>query len=218
MRRCPSLPGRLSDERPQHHRLDRGQLEPVTGCTKVSPGCDHCYAETFAERFRGVPGHPYEQGFDLRLWPQRLGDPLRWRRPRLVFVNSMSDLFHAGVPDGFVMDVWRVMGLAGRHTFQVLTKRADRMERWVRRWADNGADHEADLPGGLPPLPRGPAAVREVYSSGRARLFADMLERWGEPPTGAAYPLYDWMEGMRWWPAAMRSATSSARPRPRHTG
>ena len=92
---------------------------PVTGCTKVSPGCVHCYAETFAERFRGVPGHPYEQGFDLRLWPERLGIPLRWKLPRLIFVNSMSDLFQVGVPDGFVMDVWRVMGLAGYHTFQL---------------------------------------------------------------------------------------------------
>jgi len=72
---------------------------PVTGCTKVSPGCAHCYAETLAERFRGVPGHPYEQGFDLRLWTDRLETPLRWRKPRLIFVNSMSDLFHPAIPD-----------------------------------------------------------------------------------------------------------------------
>lgn len=67
---------------------------PVTGCSKVSPGCAHCYAETFAERCRGVPGHAYEQGFDLRLWPTRLEQPLRWRREWMIFVNSMSDLFH----------------------------------------------------------------------------------------------------------------------------
>src|SRR3954453_619523 len=72
-------------------------LNPVRGCTKISPGCQHCYAETFAERFRGVPGHPYERGFDLRLVPEKLAEPLRWSRPKMVFVNSMSDLFHEGV-------------------------------------------------------------------------------------------------------------------------
>src|SRR3954465_8060304 len=74
---------------------------PVTGCTKVSRGCDNCYAERIAERFRGVKGHPYEQGFDLRLWPSRLETPKSWRRGRLIFVNSMSDLFHKGIPKGF---------------------------------------------------------------------------------------------------------------------
>ena len=75
---------------------------PVTGCDKVSPGCAHCYAETFAERWRGVPGHPYEQGFDLRLWPDRLEQPLRWKRPRMIFVNSMSDLFHEDIPTSYI--------------------------------------------------------------------------------------------------------------------
>ncbi len=79
---------------------------PVTGCTKVSPGCDHCYAETFAERWRGVAGHPYEHGFDLQLRPERINLPLRWRKPRLIFVNSMSDLFHRDVPDDFIIDVF----------------------------------------------------------------------------------------------------------------
>jgi protein gp37 len=68
---------------------------PVTGCSQVSPGCAHCYAKTFAERWRGIPGHPYEQGFDLRLWPERLEVPLKWRKPRTIFVNSM-DLKDAG--------------------------------------------------------------------------------------------------------------------------
>ncbi|MGH3808678.1 MAG: DUF5131 family protein [Pseudonocardiaceae bacterium] len=99
---------------------------PVTGCTKVSAGCDHCYAETFAERWRSVPGHPFEQGFDVRLWPGRLGLPLRWRKPRRVFVNSMSDLFHDSVPTTFIAEVFAVMVLAHQHTFQVLTKRAGR--------------------------------------------------------------------------------------------
>lgn len=100
---------------------------PVTGCTKVSPGCDHCYAETFAERFRGVKGHPYEQGFDLRLWPERLGLPLLWKKPRRIFVNSMSDLFHQDVPDDFIIDTFKVMALASQHIYQVLTKRPSRL-------------------------------------------------------------------------------------------
>ena len=100
---------------------------PVRGCTKISPGCTHCYAETFAERFRGVAGHPYEQGFDLRLVPEKLADPLRWPAPKMVFVNSMSDLFHVDVPDEYIERVARVMEAANWHTFQVLTKRSERM-------------------------------------------------------------------------------------------
>jgi protein gp37 len=100
---------------------------PVRGCTKISPGCAHCYAETFAERFRGVSGHPYEQGFDLKLIPEKLSEPLKWRSPKSVFVNSMSDLFHDDVPDRYVEQVARVMETANWHTYQVLTKRAERM-------------------------------------------------------------------------------------------
>ncbi|MFN0148210.1 MAG: DUF5131 family protein [Dehalococcoidia bacterium] len=99
---------------------------PVTGCTKVSPGCAHCYAETFAERFRGVPGHPYEGGFDLQLRPERIELPLTWKRPRLIFVNSMSDLFHADVPDAFIRAVFDTMRRADWHQFQLLTKRPER--------------------------------------------------------------------------------------------
>ncbi len=100
---------------------------PVRGCTKISPGCKHCYAETFAERFRGVEGHPYEQGFDLRLVPEKLTEPFLWRSPKLVFVNSMSDLFQDGVPDDYIEAVCRVMVKANWHTFQVLTKRSERL-------------------------------------------------------------------------------------------
>jgi protein gp37 len=100
---------------------------PVRGCTKVSPGCVHCYAETFAERFRGVPGHPFEQGFDLKMVPEKLGDPIRWSKPKKIFVNSMSDLFHEGVSDEYIEKVCRVMLAANWHTYQILTKRADRM-------------------------------------------------------------------------------------------
>ncbi len=102
---------------------------PVTGCTQVSPGCDHCYALTFAERFRGVPGHPYEQGFDLKLWPDRLQLPLQWKKPRRIFVNSMSDLFHKDVPDEYIRRVFEVMVKADWHIFQVLTKRSARLAR-----------------------------------------------------------------------------------------
>jgi protein gp37 len=112
---------------------------PVTGCTKVSPGCAHCYAETFAERFRGVPGHPYEFGFDLRLRPERLTIPLLWRTPRRIFVNSMSDLFHEAVPLDFIEDVFAVMEAASWHQFQVLTKRHERLAELAPRlpWPPN---------------------------------------------------------------------------------
>lgn len=99
---------------------------PVRGCTKVSPGCAHCYAEAFAERFRGVPGHPYEQGFDLRTVPEKLDEPLKWLKPRKVFVNSMSDLFHKQVPTKFIRAVFDTMVKAHWHQFQLLTKRPER--------------------------------------------------------------------------------------------
>ena len=105
---------------------------PVRGCTKISPGCKHCYAETFAERFRGVKGHPYEQGFDLRLVPEKLTEPFAWRSPKLVFVNSMSDLFQPGVPDAYAEAVSRVMATADWHTYQVLTKRSERLGDLLR--------------------------------------------------------------------------------------
>lgn len=114
--------------------MQRSQIEwteatwnPVTGCTQVSPGCANCYAMRFAERFRDVPGHPYERGFDLQLRPDRLGQPLKWKKPRTIFVNSMSDLFHPGVPDEYIQQVFEVMREASRHRFQVLTKRSKRL-------------------------------------------------------------------------------------------
>jgi protein gp37 len=102
---------------------------PVRGCLKISPGCKHCYAETFAERFRDVPGHPYEHGFDPRLVPEKLVEPLRWSTPKTVFVNSMSDLFQDAVPDDYIEAVTSVMLQANWHTYQVLTKRADRLQQ-----------------------------------------------------------------------------------------
>jgi protein gp37 len=100
---------------------------PVRGCTKISPGCKHCYAETFAERFRGVPGHPFEQGFDLRLVPEKLDQPLLWKRPRRIFVNSVSDLFHEDIPVSYIRGVFAVMVRASWHSFQILTKRSQRL-------------------------------------------------------------------------------------------
>lgn len=110
---------------------------PVTGCTKVGPGCDNCYAERFAERWRGIEGHPYEQGFDLRLWPSRLDQPARWRKPRMIFVNSMSDLFHKEVPHAYVDKVFDAMEMADWHVYQVLTKRSSLMRNYLgKRYAD----------------------------------------------------------------------------------
>lgn len=112
---------------------------PVRGCTKVSPGCKNCYALTFAERFRGVPGHPFEQGFDLRLVPEKLEEPLRWKRPRRIFVNSMSDLFHEQVPLEYIRQVFDVMAQASQHQFQILTKRSGRLLELAPslRWHEN---------------------------------------------------------------------------------
>ena len=144
---------------------------PVRGCTKISPGCKHCYAETFAERFRGVKGHPFEQGFDLRLVPEKLAEPLRWRKPKTIFVNSMSDLFHERVPDDYIEAVAKVMVGAKWHTFQVLTKRADRLRALLNTklgfaarephiwWGVSVEDRKYGL-SRVPKLAAAPAAVR----------------------------------------------------------
>jgi protein gp37 len=144
---------------------------PVRGCTKISPGCKHCYAETFAERFRGVKGHPYEQGFDLRLVPEKLVEPFSWRSPKLVFVNSMSDLFQEGVPNEYVEAVCRVMAATKWHTYQVLTKRSERLKQLLNGPLRFAAEQEhiwwgvsvEDKKYGLPrikDLQRTPACVR----------------------------------------------------------
>lgn len=131
---------------------------PVTGCTRVSPGCGmalpghdsephgQCYAETFAERWRGVPGHPYERGFDVQLRPERLEQPLHWKKPARIFVCSMADLFHADVPATYIEQVWDVMARANWHRFMVLTKRAERLERVVKSIYDQWYDLFMPLP------------------------------------------------------------------------
>jgi protein gp37 len=112
---------------------------PVTGCDKVSPGCKHCYAEVMARRLRGMGQANYRKGFELTLQPGMLERPLAWRRPQMIFVNSMSDLFHEGVPPEFIRQVFEVMRRAHWHTFQVLTKRAHRLEDLAQSlpWPEN---------------------------------------------------------------------------------
>lgn len=104
---------------------------PVTGCTKISPGCDHCYAERFSERFRRTPGHPFENGFDLTLRPERLSQPLSWSKPRMIFVNSMSDLFHKEISTEYIGRVFDTMERANWHTFQILTKRSSLLRNFL---------------------------------------------------------------------------------------
>lgn len=123
---------------------------PFRGCTKISPGCKNCYAKTFAERFRGVPGHPFEQGFDPRFVPERLDVPLRWKKPRRVFVNSMSDLFHESFSNAQIAAVFGVMAAASQHTFQVLTKRPERMRDWFN-WIREQAEELQGAVGERPP-------------------------------------------------------------------
>ncbi|MEQ9447751.1 MAG: phage Gp37/Gp68 family protein, partial [Rhodospirillaceae bacterium] len=122
-----------------HTRIEwtNATWNPVTGCTKISAGCDNCYAERFAERFRGVDGHPFQSGFDLTLRPDRIEQPLKWRKPQMVFVNSMSDLFHKEVPRKFIDRVFDTMERADWHRFQVLTKRSSLLRDYVnRRYAE----------------------------------------------------------------------------------
>jgi protein gp37 len=142
---------------------------PVRGCDKVSPGCKHCYAEVFAERWRGVPGHPFEQGFDLRLVPEALSKPLGWRAPRRIFVNSMSDLFHEDIPDDYIGKVFDVMASCPQHQFQLLTKRAARMFEWVNDnfhphlpnvWVGVSVENQKYADERIPYLMGTPAAVR----------------------------------------------------------
>src|SRR5262245_43651967 len=144
---------------------------PVRGCTKVSPGCDHCYAETFAERFRGVTDHPYERGFDLRLVPEKLAEPLRWATPKLIFAHSISDRFHKGVAHDDVRALGRVMERATWHTYQVLTKRSSRLRNLLQTrlhfaaelahvwWGVSVEDRAHGLPR-VEHLRQAPAAVR----------------------------------------------------------
>lgn len=187
---------------------------PVRGCTKVSAGCKHCYAETFAERWRGIPDHPYEQGFDLRLAPHKLLDPFTWRRPRRVFVNSMSDLFQVGVDDDYVALTFDVMRLASWHMYQVLTKRSERMRDFLSSYSNwSKSDHiwlgvsVENRKHGLPRIEHlrdTPAAVRFLSIE---PLLEDLgpidlsLVDWvivgGESGPGARPMRYEWVTSLR---------------------
>lgn len=188
---------------------------PVRGCTKISPGCKHCYAETFAERFRGVPGHPYERGFDLRVVPEKLNEPLKWRTPRKIFVNSMSDLFHPEISDSYIVQVARVMLSANWHQYQVLTKRADRLNTLLNSTLEFAAhvDHiwwgvsVEDKKYGVPRINklRGtPAAVKflsvEPLLEDLGALNLDQID-WmivgGESGRGARPMREDWVQSLR---------------------
>jgi protein gp37 len=188
---------------------------PVRGCTKISPGCKHCYAETFAERFRGVPGHPYEQGFDLRVVPGKLEEPLRWSKSRMIFVNSMSDLFHEDVPDDYVLAVAGVMQTANWHTYQVLTKRADRLQQALRTtlhaqstlphiwWGVSVEDRAHGLPR-IDQLRDSPAAVRFLSIEPLLEDLGDVNLsgiHWvivgGESGHGARPMQREWVESLR---------------------
>ncbi len=137
---------------------------PVTGCDKVSPGCDRCYAETIAHRFAGTKAYP--NGFQVTLRPDRLGQPLRWRRPRRIFTNSMSDLFHDAIPDEYIAQVWDVMAQARQHTFQILTKRPGRMRSLMTRWQEN-------MPGPLPNVWLGVSAEDQKWADVRIPILLD---------------------------------------------
>lgn len=183
---------------------------PVTGCTKVSPGCAHCYAERLAARLRRMGAAKYARGFEVALHRDALDDPLRWARPRLVFVNSMSDLFHADVPDAFLEAVFRTMNAASRHTFQVLTKRPERAAalggklRWTSNvWLGASVESEPWLRR-LEPLRATPAAVKflslepllgPLPSLDLAGI--DWVIAGGESGPGARPMQPDWVRGIR---------------------
>jgi protein gp37 len=187
---------------------------PLRGCTKISPGCTHCYAETFAERFRSVPGHPYEQGFDLRLVPDKLLEPLRWPSPKMVFVNSMSDLFQSEVPANYICAVGEVMKRSPWHIYQVLTKRSQRMREVLTSelqdvaasshiwWGTSVEDRKYGLPR-IEDLRNTPVAVRFLSVE---PLLEDLGEidlqgiQWvivgGESGSGARPMKSDWVRSL----------------------
>ena len=201
---------------------------PVTGCTKISPGCDRCYAATFAERWRGTPGHYFENGFDVTLRADKLDLPLRWKRPRRVFVNSMSDLFHENVPDEFIARVFAVMAKASQHTFQLLTKRHGRMRSLLggldgspHRLIDATTDedtalaiYEADWP--LPNVHLGVSVENQHWADIRipALLGTPAAVRWisAEPLLGPLDLHACWLHGKPGWGPEYPEPTSPTSP------
>lgn len=196
---------------------DRSSIEwtdatwnPITGCSVVSPGCTHCYAMRLAGT--RLAQHTSRAGLtiqtktgpvwngNVRLNKEWLYQPLSWRRPRMIFVCAHGDLFHENVPDGWIMAVLRIMAMTPWHTYQVLTKRTDRMRDFFAKWADLSGEDLADFKDA-----RGPEEVRRAHPSGRGQLFAAWLETLleisgGKVPDGAVWPTFDWMNGEAWWP------------------
>lgn len=177
---------------------------PTTGCTHVSEGCRFCYAEALSLRF-GRSKHPWTKPYEqenVKFHHERMEIPYTWKKPKRIFVDSMSDLFHPLVPDGVVAWVWMTMAKTPQHTYQILTKRPERMLDFVRRWDDLSGESR-DFRG-----VRGPDATRKAHPSGRGQLFAAYLDELGKtveggaPPEGSAWPTFDWMEGPRWWTRA----------------
>jgi protein gp37 len=181
----------------------------VTGCTEVSPGCDRCYAKTFAERWRGVEGHHFENGFDVQLRPERLDLPLRWRKPKRIFVNSMSDLFHPDVSDEYIAKVFAAMATTPRHTYQILTKRHGRMRSLLNdtEWRSAVYLRESvlDLNGPARQIPTWPLPNVPVHDKGGDfcvnacpyRRSLDWVVVGGESGPGARPMHPDWARSLR---------------------
>lgn len=153
---------------------------PTVGCTKISPGCKNCYAETMAKRLQAMGMRGYENGFRLTLMPERLSEPLERRKPTVYFVNSMSDLFHEKVPFGYIRQVFDVMAQAPQHTFQVLTKRAERMAEFCQGtnvppnvWLGVSVENSKH---GVPRI----SVLREIETSVRFLSIEPLLEHLGE--------------------------------------
>jgi protein gp37 len=191
---------------------------PVVGCSPVSAGCTHCWAARLAStrlahlpEYKGLTeptvimsANPPGSGPGPSIWtgqtrflPDRLGEPLRRRQPSGIAVGLMGDIGHPTIRDVDRFRIWLTMARASWHQFFVLTKRPAELSRFIQRWCSVEEDTLE------PRLARGPEDVRRCYRSERARLFADMLEGMGEPPPGAAYPTFDWMEGPRWLPSIL---------------
>jgi protein gp37 len=165
-------------------------------CEHSTTGCEFCYAEGFNKRLgTGLPFKPgHRKDIEIFLDEEMLLAPLRWKKPRMIFVCSMTDLFADFVKDGWIVRMLDVMFQTPHHTYQIPTKRADRMLGFMKKWGDlTGEDFEFKNA-------RGPAATRKAHPSGRGQLFADMIETMGDPPPGCAFPTFDWMGGMIRWP------------------
>jgi protein gp37 len=179
---------------------------PVTGCTKITAGCDNCYAARFSERFRGVRGHPFEQGFDLTLRPDRVDQPLKWKRSRMIFVNSMSDLFHKGVSKQFVDSVFETMERADWHVFQVLTKRSSRLRDYLKCRYGSGVSPPHIWCGVSVENASGAARIEHLRAAPAAVRFLSI-----EPLIGAVGPID--LSGVHW---VIAGGESGPKARPLH--